>query len=93
MVQVGLGPQLAGGVDNVEGGPAGGVQGVGQGVVLGVGGRDGLADVLARRRVLVHVACTGLDGNSGGSFGATGAACTLLVETACALLPGPSPSV
>ena len=48
VVQRGLGPQLAGGRVNVEGRRVDGVQGVGQGVVIVVGGRDGSADVHAR---------------------------------------------
>ena len=60
IVQGGLGPQLAVGGANVEGGRAVDVQGVGQGIVVGVGGRDGLADVLARCGVLVHVALSGV---------------------------------
>ena len=58
-VQGGSSPQPARSGDNVEGVPAGDVQGVGQGIVLGVGGRDGCADVRTRGRVLGHVARRG----------------------------------
>ena len=95
IVQGGLGLQLTRRGDNVEEGQVAGFQGVGQGVALGVGCRDGFADGDARRCVLVHVATPGLSGREfrAGSFVPTGAACTRPGKTAWALLLAASPLV
>ena len=66
VVQGSAGLQLAGGPDYAEVGRARVLQGVGQGVVVGVGGGHRGADVLVRGGVLVHIADAGLAGGEPG---------------------------